>query len=313
MLFKMPMLFGFLISIVIAGSTDLPAQQTGKSETAQSDSVDNEQVKKESPDKELAHLIDEYDTAKEQWLVEKKAAKTKKEKAAARANNPSKVVGKKFLDLAKTCADTNAYVPALTQALGSNDSAEKLESAQLLVAVLTENKNESQSQQAAKAVDSQNMRKFLELLSYGLPSAERETLLKDLCQVGEGAVKGQALVALASVYKRRGTMQSWALRTSGGDSPEEKKRFKAYWGSGVTPEQFTKLEDMLSAYIAGDASKDSGSKRILEQAQDALFSLRHLMVGKPAPEIVGKDLSGVEFKLSDYRGKVVLLDFWAHW
>ncbi len=36
-------------------------------------------------------------------------------------------------------------------------------------------------------------------------------------------------------------------------------------------------------------------------------------IGNIAPEIVGKDLDGKEFKLSDYRGKVVMLDFWAGW
>jgi cytochrome oxidase Cu insertion factor (SCO1/SenC/PrrC family) len=30
-----------------------------------------------------------------------------------------------------------------------------------------------------------------------------------------------------------------------------------------------------------------------------------------APEIVGVDADGKKFHLSDYRGKVVLLDFWA--
>lgn len=38
-----------------------------------------------------------------------------------------------------------------------------------------------------------------------------------------------------------------------------------------------------------------------------------VVVGKPAPEIQGEDIDGVSFKLSDYRGKVVLLDFWGHW
>jgi cytochrome oxidase Cu insertion factor (SCO1/SenC/PrrC family) len=33
-------------------------------------------------------------------------------------------------------------------------------------------------------------------------------------------------------------------------------------------------------------------------------------VGYPAPEIQGIDADGVAFKLSDYRGKVVLVDFW---
>jgi hypothetical protein len=31
---------------------------------------------------------------------------------------------------------------------------------------------------------------------------------------------------------------------------------------------------------------------------------------RPAPEIQGTDANGFAFKLSDYRGKVVLLDFW---
>jgi hypothetical protein len=38
-----------------------------------------------------------------------------------------------------------------------------------------------------------------------------------------------------------------------------------------------------------------------------------LAVGQLAPEIQGADLEGVPFKLSDYRGKVVVLDFWGHW
>jgi hypothetical protein len=32
--------------------------------------------------------------------------------------------------------------------------------------------------------------------------------------------------------------------------------------------------------------------------------------GRGAPEIEGADADGVAFRLSDYRGKVVLLDFW---
>jgi peroxiredoxin len=41
-----------------------------------------------------------------------------------------------------------------------------------------------------------------------------------------------------------------------------------------------------------------------------LFELRQLAIGKQAPEIEGQDQDGERFKLSDYRGKVVLLDFW---
>jgi len=37
------------------------------------------------------------------------------------------------------------------------------------------------------------------------------------------------------------------------------------------------------------------------------------LVGKPAPEIVGPNSAGDTMKLSDYKGKVVMLDFWASW
>jgi len=38
-----------------------------------------------------------------------------------------------------------------------------------------------------------------------------------------------------------------------------------------------------------------------------------LQIGKPVPDIVDQDLGGVEFKLSDYRGKVTMISFWGFW
>jgi hypothetical protein len=49
------------------------------------------------------------------------------------------------------------------------------------------------------------------------------------------------------------------------------------------------------------------------EAEKELKALRTLRVGKVAPEITAADLDEKEFKLSDYRGKVVLLDFWGNW
>jgi predicted Zn finger-like uncharacterized protein len=37
------------------------------------------------------------------------------------------------------------------------------------------------------------------------------------------------------------------------------------------------------------------------------------VLGKETPEIEGEDIDGKRFKLSDYRGKVVVLDFWGNW
>ena len=50
-----------------------------------------------------------------------------------------------------------------------------------------------------------------------------------------------------------------------------------------------------------------------QMATSSIFEIEHLGVGKVAPEIVGEDLDGAKFKLSDYRGQVVMLSFWASW
>jgi hypothetical protein len=52
---------------------------------------------------------------------------------------------------------------------------------------------------------------------------------------------------------------------------------------------------------------------VVETARDALFELKHLAIGRVAPETEGQDSDGRKFKLSDYRGKVVVIDFWAGW
>jgi hypothetical protein len=38
-----------------------------------------------------------------------------------------------------------------------------------------------------------------------------------------------------------------------------------------------------------------------------------LEVGDMIPEVSGKDLDNIKFQLSDYQGKVIMLDFWGDW
>ena len=61
-----------------------------------------------------------------------------------------------------------------------------------------------------------------------------------------------------------------------------------------------------------DLASDS-DKAIRDTASTELFELRNLYVGQVAPDMEGMDLDGVKFRLSDYRGKVIMLDFWGHW
>lgn len=50
-----------------------------------------------------------------------------------------------------------------------------------------------------------------------------------------------------------------------------------------------------------------------DRAASHLFELRNLAVGQVAPNIEGTDADDVAFQLNDYRGQVVLLDFWGDW
>jgi hypothetical protein len=76
----------------------------------------------------------------------------------------------------------------------------------------------------------------------------------------------------------------------------------------------TRCVELLEAIRAKYADVDLGRGQTLgSRVERLLFAIQNLKVGKTAPDIIGKDLDEVEFKLSDYRGKVVVLDFWGDW
>ncbi len=50
-----------------------------------------------------------------------------------------------------------------------------------------------------------------------------------------------------------------------------------------------------------------------QQARGDLFKLRYLQPGCTVPEIAGEDIDGQPMKLSEFRGKVVVISFWASW
>jgi hypothetical protein len=49
------------------------------------------------------------------------------------------------------------------------------------------------------------------------------------------------------------------------------------------------------------------------RAGGKVFKEERLQIGMVAPEIVGKDVDGNDMKLTDFRGKVTVIDFWGFW
>lgn len=114
-----------------------------------------------------------------------------------------------------------------------------------------------------------------------------------------------------------------AAETVAGESltAEQRKSYEEYLGAETLAWLRTldaaaiakTREAMLEEIAAKFAHVKNGRGTLADAAKAELFELRNLAIGKVAPDIVGKDADGVEFKLSDYRGKVVVLDFWGEW
>ena len=79
---------------------------------------------------------------------------------------------------------------------------------------------------------------------------------------------------------------------------------------GDDPELMSKRLKLLRRAIIESADVEIQGVTVAKLAQDELYVIRNLTKGRVAPELVGVDSGSRPLKLSDYRGKVVVLLFW---
>lgn len=95
----------------------------------------------------------------------------------------------------------------------------------------------------------------------------------------------------------------------------EIKAYAIYWPAfmGLRAKDLT--DEQKAGYEASiaQARKLADGTLLADRIDAPKFIEEHLQVGMEAPDINGADVDGVAFKLSDYRGKVVVLDFWGFW
>ncbi len=90
------------------------------------------------------------------------------------------------------------------------------------------------------------------------------------------------------------------------------------WGDSksVADEAQRQLEDVVANYAdcRDLRPRDAKEQPLLSTgAEKELFQLLHLSLGKVAPDIEAGSIEGKKFKLSDSRGKITVLSFWASW
>ncbi len=153
-----------------------------------------------------------------------------------------------------------------------------------------------------------------ERISFGY-RAEYETFLRAvLAKSPHNAVRAQACLGLAHFLTNRvnrldliGAQPELAHEFAGLFGKEYLEKLQRQDRAQVRKEAKTLYEEAVRDY---GAEKHSGGGTVGAKAQAGLYELRHLTVGAQAPDIEGVDQDGLRLKLSDYRGKVVLLDFW---
>lgn len=123
-----------------------------------------------------------------------------------------------------------------------------------------------------------------------------EKLLKEVSTKGtDKEAKGTALF-----------LRGYQKAQSVDDEEDEKK----------LPALVKEATELLEAAVkeAPDAKIGNGTvAKFAGQEIDGLKAVMNLAVGKAAPEVESLTLDGKKVKLSDYKGKVVLLDIWATW
>ena len=135
--------------------------------------------------------------------------------------------------------------------------------------------------------------------------------------------RGQATLALACLKKENAEGLEFWENVPHGDAQFEKDR-TAYLEKAKNENRETVSREaeklfniVLDKYADCPTHQPTNTWQVKatlgEVAKAELYELNHLSLGKVAPEIEGEGIDGKELKLSDYRGKVVVLSFWASW
>ena len=263
-----------------------------------------EDQKLQSPRQQYEELLKEYVTAERECLRAMTEAKTPDEGRAAAAKFPDQGrFANQFLDLAEKHPDDPVAIDAITWVF---------EGGKQIVGPIYD-----------RAVDL--------VLKDHITSGRAAPAYRCIALVAhDWSRKAERLFRETLVKNRQRDVRAWSHFGLG-----QILRLRVKWGKPTDTEAGQLLREAEEHYelVAEEAGDIKPPQELMEAfaepgkygsiwpvgaslaeiAQQELFVLRHLAIGDVAPEIKGEDIDDRPMKLSDYRGKVVVLDFWGHW
>lgn len=233
---------------------------------------------------DAARIRKEWDLRMETWTLETKIATTPEARAKALANRP----------------DAAKYAREMWQAIGSSlDQEWTLEPAAWFLratpGLLKSNPDGGTS--PIFALECETIRRTVEAKHLNSPKLipmcmalvagndPRSLAMLEKVQASHPDPKVQGVAALAAAM---------VLKTLGDDPPIMRQRLT-----------------YLKKAIIQSSDVDLGGATVAKLAEDELYIIRFLTKGREAPDLSGYDSGGRPLKLSDFKGKVVMLVFWS--
>jgi hypothetical protein len=259
----------------------------------------------QTPAQQYQALEKEYDTAQmafDKAYKEAKTAQDKQKVVQEKYPRPDKFAPR-FLELAEKNPKDPAAVDALAWVITHVAGDQRTKAIKILL---------------HDHVQSEKMATVCPTLGFARDKDSQELLKTVLEKSKHHPSQAQACLALAQQAENRVRLAQQLK-----EQPQLAKRYESVMGKETVeelvtagPEKLSKEAEALYDRVSKDFADvpDPKGGTVGDVAKEKLDALRHpIVVGKPAPEIEGEDIDGKKFKLSDYRGKVVMLDFWGHW
>lgn len=218
------------------------------------------------------------------------------------ANRQSRKFVEQFLDLATEHSNTTASIDALNWVIKRFESGSYADRALVLLA---------KHHAAAVNLD--------EIFIYigNNPSLQVGTFYRRVITANKNpTVLGKAHFRLG-IYLMRQLEISREVQAK----PEAREKYDLFYGKNLTAHLLAmnhaqNRKEALQHFVIIKqkyASIKTYQGQLGPLANIEEFKLAHLSVGGVVPEITGQDVFGKQLQLSDFRGKIVLLDFWGDW
>lgn len=224
-------------------------------------------------------LSSEFQAAMDAWMKEARAVAAAAEESGAESfewpERPEAEFVARFQAGAESFAGTDGAVPFLAWVL----------------------QNSGSDQAAAKAA-------LKTIAANHIASAKLDSIAGMLPYLGYMAGEKEAKAFIAKLEKHSGSplLKAVAAYTV---------RAEVLKSAPLGSEQYKKARAEVMALVK--QVKGDNAELLQGMVIDEIKVREQFGVGNVAPDIAGVDLEGVEFKLSDYKGKVIMVDFWGDW